>query len=203
MSIKLTNYVYEKKVGEGEDIETPLEKFILVTLADMANDEGFCWPSRATIERKTGCSRTTVKKALRKFEGVLIERTRKTRENGSDASCLYLFIDYIKINGIDITDSPLFNHPVKDNSGGLPKPPRGALTAPAIEPSIESLKRIKEKGKTTPSENNAITVYENYSKESKFTEAWFAFIGQRENRSKKPSNRSKVGLLNKLAKISK
>lgn len=41
------------------------EKYILLIVANYANDNGQCWPSNATLARQTMCSETTVKTALR------------------------------------------------------------------------------------------------------------------------------------------
>jgi hypothetical protein len=40
---------------------TPAEKLVLLALADNANDDGACWPSRSTIARKTGLSEQGVR----------------------------------------------------------------------------------------------------------------------------------------------
>lgn len=40
------------------------EKFVLLALADNANDEGECWPSIQTIARKTNLSERTVQRAI-------------------------------------------------------------------------------------------------------------------------------------------
>lgn len=39
-------------------------KLVLVSLADQANDAGVCWPSVASIERRTGLSDRAIQKAL-------------------------------------------------------------------------------------------------------------------------------------------
>lgn len=43
----------------------PTDKFVLVALADHANDEDFtCWPSLSHLQKKTGYSRPTIWKAI-------------------------------------------------------------------------------------------------------------------------------------------
>lgn len=44
------------------------EKFVLLALADNANDEGSCWPSAHTIASKTNLSIRTVRGAIHKLE---------------------------------------------------------------------------------------------------------------------------------------
>jgi hypothetical protein len=43
-------------------------RFVLIALADNANDDGECWPSVATISRKTGICERAVRTALRQLE---------------------------------------------------------------------------------------------------------------------------------------
>lgn len=48
----------------------PGEKLVLLALADQANDEGtHCWPSVATISKRSGQNERTVRRALRSLEG--------------------------------------------------------------------------------------------------------------------------------------
>ena len=43
-------------------------KFVFVSLADQANDDGWCWPRVEKIAERTGYSERTVQYALRKLE---------------------------------------------------------------------------------------------------------------------------------------
>ena len=44
---------------------SPAQKAVLISLADQANDQGVCWPSVSTIERRTCLSERAVQDALR------------------------------------------------------------------------------------------------------------------------------------------
>ena len=57
MSLRALSYVFPLELD-------PSEKFVLVALADSANDVGSAWPSLVTITRKTGYSERTVRRAL-------------------------------------------------------------------------------------------------------------------------------------------
>jgi hypothetical protein len=46
----------------------PSAKAVLISLADQANDEGYCWPSLNTIAIRTCLSERTVRRALRELE---------------------------------------------------------------------------------------------------------------------------------------
>ena len=63
----------------------PVPKFVLVVLADAANDQGICWPCVATIAGAVGVSKRTVQRAIQ----LLINRELITAEQRyrSDGSC--------------------------------------------------------------------------------------------------------------------
>jgi hypothetical protein len=62
VSVKLMSIVWEIDLPPGE-------KLVLLALADQANDEGRqCWPSVATIARKSGQGERTVRRALDHLE---------------------------------------------------------------------------------------------------------------------------------------
>lgn len=53
----------------------PTDKLVMLALADCANDGGDCWPSIATVARKSGVSERSVQRAIRwAQEAGLIER---------------------------------------------------------------------------------------------------------------------------------
>lgn len=62
MSIKLMSAIWDG----GPSGST--HRFVLIALADNANDDGECWPSIATISRKTGLCERSVRLALRHLE---------------------------------------------------------------------------------------------------------------------------------------
>ena len=67
MSYKATNWAWE--LG----LKMP-EKFVLVALADMADEKQSCYPGQATLSRMTGASESTVRRALNRLEdgGLLV-----------------------------------------------------------------------------------------------------------------------------------
>lgn len=51
------------------DMDTSsFEKLVLLALADCANDDGECWPSIATLMRKTGAGERTIQRSIRSLE---------------------------------------------------------------------------------------------------------------------------------------
>jgi len=45
----------------------PTAKLVLLKLADNANDDGYCYPSRAHIERHTGLSKSTISRTVKQL----------------------------------------------------------------------------------------------------------------------------------------
>ncbi len=73
--------------------KTPLSKsvkMLLLALADAANDDGYCWPSRANLSMKTGDSLRTIDRSIRWLvdHGYISVKGEK-RANGSKTSSLY------------------------------------------------------------------------------------------------------------------
>lgn len=67
MSIKLMNLVWSADI--------PLNrKYVLLALADQANDEGYCWPSSTTLAWKLGSTDRFVRKALADLEDMGLAR---------------------------------------------------------------------------------------------------------------------------------
>jgi hypothetical protein len=63
MSIKLMSLVWDLDLPAGD-------KLVLLALADQANDEGVqCWPSIATIARRSGQGERTVRRCISDLEG--------------------------------------------------------------------------------------------------------------------------------------
>jgi hypothetical protein len=60
MSIRLMSEVWEMDMK-------PIDKLVLLTLADHADDHGVCWPSQGYVARKSGCSRKTVNEKIGNF----------------------------------------------------------------------------------------------------------------------------------------
>jgi hypothetical protein len=78
MSIKLMTLVW--------DMELPTtQKIVLLALADNANDEGICWPSITTLEKKTSLHRATVIRTISELE----DRSHLSRSSESGKTNTY------------------------------------------------------------------------------------------------------------------
>lgn len=61
MSVRVMSAIWEIPMP-------PTDKLVMLALADCADEEGRCWPSIATIARKSGVSERSVQRAIRKAE---------------------------------------------------------------------------------------------------------------------------------------
>ena len=101
MSIRVMTRVWDVDLPDSE-------KLVLLALADCANDEGFCWPSMATLARKCSKSDRTVQKAVKS----LCQRGQLSREARLGKGVHY------------------FVHPRSDCSPEEPSPPNASAQTP-------------------------------------------------------------------------
>ena len=67
-----------------------MHKFVLVVLADAADDQGLCWPRISTVAEKVGVSTRTVQRAVQHLaKNKLITVEPRLRSDGSSSSNLY------------------------------------------------------------------------------------------------------------------
>lgn len=73
----------------------PSEKFVLVALADCADETGACWPSQSELREKTGLSERTVRDSVKALQarGLLV-RAEVRRGDGSRRSDAYVLVGY-------------------------------------------------------------------------------------------------------------
>jgi biotin operon repressor len=126
---------------------TPTEKLVLLKLADNANDDGLCWPSREHIVRHTGCSEATVKRTLRSLKRKgFIDVEPQIREGGLQGVNLYR----LNLSPWGVTVSP---------QGGHSDPARGVTVSPGTV------------NNQTPRESHA----RGRARDARFEEFWNAY----------------------------
>jgi hypothetical protein len=80
VSIKIMSLVWDSEIGPAS------KRLVMLALADSASDEGVCWPSVATIARKSLTGLSTVRRVVAELEAEgLLERHERKRETGSGA----------------------------------------------------------------------------------------------------------------------
>lgn len=120
------------------------EKFVLLALADNANDEGVCWPSIATLCKKTCTSEREVQRAI----AALDKSGQLSRIMRAGTSPVYHI--HPRHSDTPVTESPpSLRHPTPvtlaplPRQGGTPTPVTLA-PKPSIEPSLNHQGTIKE-----------------------------------------------------------
>jgi len=121
MSIKA---IYHTKHLPDEDVHLPSStRFVLMMLADFANEDDEAWPNYATLEHYTGLNRSTVIRAVNELvERGLLERITRYRESGSQTSNTYRLTF--------LPDGPLSVTRTRTRTRGGTTPPRGGTTPP-------------------------------------------------------------------------
>jgi hypothetical protein len=102
----------------------PMEKLVLLALADCSNDEGHCWPSAATLRRKSGQGERTVRRCIQ----ALILKKHITQHQRSGTSPVYDV--HPCHSGTPATAAPLPDRPVTP-AGAAPKPKRTVSSSEA------------------------------------------------------------------------
>jgi len=89
VSIKIMTAVWKL----DRKLASPTEKVVLLALADMANDDGACWPSLNTLADKTSLARSSVQRILSDLakpeRGPLLTWEQRRRKNGRQGCNLY------------------------------------------------------------------------------------------------------------------
>ncbi len=80
-----------RAVADAYDLKgvSPVEKLLLMALAQHADEEGRCFPSHRLLAEKTGMSKRTILRAFQSLEDAgHLSRTARARPNGSRSSDL-------------------------------------------------------------------------------------------------------------------
>lgn len=85
MSVHATSWAWRQKIDD------PVAKLLLLKLADQANDDGVCWPSRATLAEAIETSEATVKRRVKVLVelGLIEVRQRWSEQSGHFSSNEY------------------------------------------------------------------------------------------------------------------
>lgn len=86
MSIDVMNLVWRSTL-EGSS-----KRFVLLALADRADDDGYCWPGVQNLVEKTGLSERTVQRALKDLEAdqLLLHEARWTPQGDRDTNAYWI-----------------------------------------------------------------------------------------------------------------
>lgn len=120
MSTKLTSYVWDVCASTGMKGTRLL---VLLRLADFSNDEGISFPSKETIARQTGASKSAVKSALNSLQRdnwVSAQSRRNGQRN--DSNLYYINVPKLQKLALEIANSqqPNFDPSNSDQSKSDP-----------------------------------------------------------------------------------
>ena len=128
MSIAAMNWVWSLRLR-------PSVKFVLLALADAADDSGLCWPSIPTIAKKTCLDDRSVQRILNNVkDGGFLEIERRYGNHGTQTSNRYRLT--MKIDG-DKTP-PLATAHCREVMAAVSPHSDTSTTQTTTEPSIES-----------------------------------------------------------------
>lgn len=155
MSVQAVSWALEAPVTDS------IQKFVLVALANYADEFGVCWPSQATLTTHCACSVRKVRQCLKELEaGGYIRRFERRRSNGSRRSDVVLLIGFSARKPLAEADDhpvlPLLDvgaggaaettnrHDVPpDNRHAVPgDPARRAGLEPSLEPKETTTARV-------------------------------------------------------------
>ena len=125
MSIKVMSWVWEQDLP-------PLDKIVLMAIADHADDDGYAWPSMKRIAEKCSMEKRTVQRHVEKLqEQQLLKVESRQRHDGSSSSNGYTVV----MNGTN-REGVAESHPPMSGM----TPPHGTDDTPltVIEPSEET-----------------------------------------------------------------
>lgn len=130
MSVQALDWAFAQPVKSSA-------RFVLVVLADHADQAHSCWPSVGRISARTGFGASTVRRALTDLEEAgLIRIEHRARPNGSRTSSRYYLAalnPQIDPATVDDPPSQIGRAPLPEREG--PPPRAGGAIEPSLEPS--------------------------------------------------------------------
>lgn len=128
----------------------PTIKFVLMALADAADDDGYCWPSIPTLARKTCMDERSVQRVLNDLkENAYVEINARFRNDGSPTSNGYRLT--MRNTGDNL--SPPTRQAPHEVVTAIPPPSGAGVTLTTTEPPINQ--KLSQ-----PLSNNAINAEE-------------------------------------------
>ncbi|MBU2708950.1 helix-turn-helix domain-containing protein [Zooshikella marina] len=120
----------------------PHKKIVLLSLADNANDEGYCWPSMDTIAKKSSMSKSTARRHIKSLEtlGLLTKKIR-VKTNGANGTNYFLLHVGAKPKEPEPGKEPL-TPKTEQNEGCQIEPPTTIGVPPSDTPITEGVSKL-------------------------------------------------------------
>jgi hypothetical protein len=142
MSIDASRWAWTQQI-------TPSQKIVLLSLADRADEEGYCYPSIKRLELDCSMTRRTIQRNLSELETLkLIERKSRFIESGQTSNDFFL---------IGIVDRHGENTPTINRSGRnelIQAMPPVTPHAPPVTPRTKPLNNNQLNNKQTTTRTN-------------------------------------------------
>ena len=119
MSVAALNWAFQQITDQ------PVDKLILLALADYANDVSECWPSRKKLAERGMCSVDTVDRALKRMGGRFISIERRTDPKRGHTSSMYT----LHIEAQHVAKPSRKLRPASEPVAASPKAPQKDLAA--------------------------------------------------------------------------
>ena len=155
----------------------PTIKFVLMALADIADDNGYCWPSVTTLANKTCMDVRSVQRILKTLrEDNLIQVKAQFRSDGSPTSNKYKLS--LKISGDNLSPPPCAKpqEVVTPASRGGGTTVTQTTTEPPINPKPPQLLNIAQREASGGSDVDFIFPKQLISKEREIAKSQLAAI---------------------------
>ena len=149
MSHVATAWAYRQHIDQGP-------KFVLVALADFADENGTCYPGQDRIARMTGMHRSSVVRHLKTLEELgLVSRTRRATTGGFRTSDRYVLHLGTNVAESNVAPSNVAETNVADSadlSRNLSEPTSQSATGTVREPPENRKEGTRKRGTRIPSD---------------------------------------------------
>lgn len=133
MSVKALNWAFDQKT------ELPVDKLVLLSLADLANEDGQSWPSRRLLADRAMCSVDTVDRSIARLEasGIIVKTQRLHAAGGLSSSC-YTLVAVANVKPQTVDPLPQIAATPHRGNGAATLAAQDAATGTTIEPKKET-----------------------------------------------------------------
>jgi hypothetical protein len=157
MSVKALTWAFDQVT------ELPVDKLVLLALADYANDAHECWPSRRVLASRAMCSTDTVDRVLKRLQVLgCIKKELRLSDRAGKTSSMYTLVGMKGDTQQDVAPRPQIaatpsnktlaaslppplaadcGHPSRNDAATLAA--QDAATGTTTEPSVESKKSCR------------------------------------------------------------
>ena len=136
------------------------KRFLLLAIADRADDYGYCWPGMQNLTEKTGMGRSTIKRLRKELEmdNLLVQEQRRKQSGENDTNGYWINLDELgrlqrprrsaRETSTVVGDRAAQSGPAAAQSG--PRGGSGADPNTSVESSVSHQEKIKPASQAYP-----------------------------------------------------